>query len=95
MDPFLLEVARKLDDYQGRDEIMHVMDKLEYMFDALEGAGICRFPPPKVTRPLGSSARVPNNAGTEHQKISADLGDLTPVSIEQVCSPVWRTVFSM
>ena len=37
MDPFLLEVARKLDDYQSRDEIMRVMDKLEYMFDALEG----------------------------------------------------------
>ena len=37
MDPFLLEVARKMDSYQGREDIMLVMDELEYMFDALEG----------------------------------------------------------
>ena len=37
MDPFLLEVARKMESYQGRNDIMLVMDELEYMFDALEG----------------------------------------------------------
>lgn len=37
MDPFLLEVGRKMDSYRSRDEIMHVMDELEYLFDALEG----------------------------------------------------------
>ena len=87
-----LTVCELLDWYRpsGKPKNRECLD----LFDALEGAGICRFPPPKVTRPLGSSARVPNNAGTEHQKISADLGDLTPVSIEQVCSPerhqLWR-----
>ena len=37
MNPYLIEVARKMDSYQARDDIMHVMDELEYMFDALEG----------------------------------------------------------
>jgi hypothetical protein len=37
MDPFLLEVGQKMDSYRSREEIMHVMDELEYMFDALEG----------------------------------------------------------
>lgn len=37
MDPFLLEVGRKMDSYRGREEIMRVMDELEYLFDALEG----------------------------------------------------------
>jgi hypothetical protein len=36
MDPFLVEVARNMDNYQSRDEIMRVMDELEYLFDALE-----------------------------------------------------------
>jgi hypothetical protein len=37
VDPFLLEVARKMDSYQGRQDILLVMDELEYLFDALEG----------------------------------------------------------
>ena len=37
VDPFLLEVAQKLDSYQGREDITPVMDELEYLFDALEG----------------------------------------------------------
>lgn len=37
MDPYLIEVARNMDSYQGREEIMHVMDELEYLFDSLEG----------------------------------------------------------
>jgi hypothetical protein len=37
MDPFLLEVGRKMDSYRSREEIMHVMDELEYLYDALEG----------------------------------------------------------
>jgi hypothetical protein len=37
MDPYLVEVARDMDSYRSRDQIMRVMDKLEYLFDALEG----------------------------------------------------------
>jgi hypothetical protein len=37
MDPYLIEVARNMDSYKGREEIMHVMDELEYLFDSLEG----------------------------------------------------------
>ena len=37
MDPFLLEVARNMDDYQGREDITRVLDELEYLFDALQG----------------------------------------------------------
>jgi hypothetical protein len=35
MNPFLVEVAHKLDSYQSRDEIMSIMDELEYLFEAL------------------------------------------------------------
>jgi hypothetical protein len=35
MNPFLTEVAHKLDSYQSRDEIMGVMDELEYLFESL------------------------------------------------------------
>ena len=31
MDPFLLEVGQKMDSYRSREEIMHVMDELEYV----------------------------------------------------------------
>jgi hypothetical protein len=35
MNPFLVEVAHRLDSYQSRDEIMSIMDELEYLFEAL------------------------------------------------------------
>jgi hypothetical protein len=37
MDTYLLEVDRNMDNYQSREEIMYVMDELEYLFDALQG----------------------------------------------------------
>lgn len=36
MDPFLVEVSQKLDSYQSRDEIMHILDELEFLFEGLE-----------------------------------------------------------
>jgi hypothetical protein len=35
MHPFLVEVAHRLESYQSRDEIMKIMDELEYMFGTL------------------------------------------------------------
>jgi hypothetical protein len=35
MNPFLVEVAHKLDSYQSRDEIMSIMDELEDLFESL------------------------------------------------------------
>jgi hypothetical protein len=37
MDPFLVDVAHRLDSYQCREEIMDIMDELECRFEALEG----------------------------------------------------------
>lgn len=35
MNPFLVEVAHKLDSYQSREEMMSIMDELENLFEAL------------------------------------------------------------
>lgn len=35
MNPFLVEVAQRLDSYQSREEIMNIMDELEYLFESL------------------------------------------------------------
>jgi hypothetical protein len=65
------------------------------LFDRLEDAGVCRFPPKKKTRPRGvpSRARITPVSWAEDE-ISGDLGDLLPVSLEQVATPqrhrVWR-----
>ena len=36
MNPFLVEIAHKLDSYQCREEIMSIMDELEDLFESLE-----------------------------------------------------------
>ena len=36
MNPFLVEIAHKLDSYQSREEIMSIMDELEDLFETLE-----------------------------------------------------------
>jgi hypothetical protein len=35
MHPFLVEVAHQLDSYQSHEEIMKIMDELEYLFETL------------------------------------------------------------
>jgi hypothetical protein len=35
MNPFLVEVAHKLDSYQSREEMIGIMDELEYLFESL------------------------------------------------------------
>lgn len=37
MDPFIVEVSRKIETYQSRDEIMRILDELEFLFESLEG----------------------------------------------------------
>ena len=75
----------------GRPKSRECLD----LFDLLEQAGICRFPPKKKTRPLGLPAQPP--IGSEDlppEAISGDLRDLTPVTLEPVRSPerhqLWR-----
>ena len=36
MDPFLVEVSEKLDTYQSREEIMNIMDELEFLYETLD-----------------------------------------------------------
>lgn len=36
MDPFLVEVSQKLDTYQSREEIMNIMDELEFLYESLD-----------------------------------------------------------
>jgi hypothetical protein len=35
MDPFIVEVSRQIDSYQSREEIMRILDELEFLFEAL------------------------------------------------------------
>ncbi len=36
MDPFIVEVSRQIDNYQSREEIMRILDELEFLFEALD-----------------------------------------------------------
>jgi len=36
MDPFIVEVSRQIDSYQSREEIMRILDELEFLFEALD-----------------------------------------------------------
>lgn len=75
----------------GRPKSRECLD----LFDRLEEAGVCRFPPVKQTRPRGTSARqtaVSPHLGQE--EIAGALKPLMPVTIEHVCAPekhrLWR-----
>jgi hypothetical protein len=35
-DPYLLELARRMDELQDREEISDALDKLEFMYDTLD-----------------------------------------------------------
>lgn len=37
MGRFLVEVSRNIDSYHTRDEIMQVLDELEFLFESLDG----------------------------------------------------------
>lgn len=65
------------------------------LFERLEAAGVCRFPPAKQTRPRGTSPRrILVSRGVGEEEISGVLKDLMPVTLEHVCSPdrhrLWR-----
>jgi hypothetical protein len=36
MNPFIVEVSRQIDSYQSREEIMRILDELEFLFEALD-----------------------------------------------------------
>ena len=36
MDPYLVDIARRLESMAGREEIADAMDKLEFLYDALD-----------------------------------------------------------
>jgi len=65
------------------------------LFEVLEDAGTCRFPPKKQTRPRGVPSRVPTTSiSSSEEEISGDLRNLLPVTVKQVCKPekheIWR-----
>jgi hypothetical protein len=65
------------------------------LFDLLEEAGVCRFPPTKRTRPRGTSPQSAAVSELFHEdEICGALKSLLPVTLEQVRRPdrhrLWR-----